>query len=77
MFVVLPETLEITGKLSYKLLDNFKKIQKREYSSKSESVKLLTREEVRAIIKSGKAFKIKEEKLTLEKMKKREMLKNA
>jgi FlaA1/EpsC-like NDP-sugar epimerase len=48
MFVVLPQTFGITGKLSYNLSDNFKKSEKREYSSKD--VKLLTKEEVKAII---------------------------
>jgi FlaA1/EpsC-like NDP-sugar epimerase len=43
MFVVLPQTFDITGKLSYNLPDNFKKTEKREYSSKN--VKLLTKEE--------------------------------
>lgn len=51
MFVVLPQTVDIVTKLSYKLPDNFEKTQKREYSSKNESVKLFTREEVKAIIK--------------------------
>ena len=49
MFVVLPQTADIACKLSYKLPDNFKKSEKREYSSKS--VKLLTKEEVKAIIR--------------------------
>ena len=51
MFVVLPQTVDIVAKPSYKLKENFKKTQKREYSSKSESVKLLTREEVKAMLK--------------------------
>ncbi len=51
MFVVLPQTPEITGKLSYKLPDNFKKTQKRRYSS--ESIKALTKEEIRAMIKKA------------------------
>ena len=49
MFIVLPQTFGITGKLSYNLSDNFKKSEKREYSSKN--TKLLTVEEVQAIIK--------------------------
>ena len=49
MFIVLPQTFDITGKLSYNLSDNFKKSEKREYSSKN--TKLLTVEEVKAIIK--------------------------
>ena len=49
MFVVLPQTADIVGELLYKLPENFKKSEKREYSSKN--VKLLTREEVKAIIK--------------------------
>ena len=51
MFIVLPQTFDITGKLSYNLSDNFKKSEKREYSSKN--TKLLTMEEVKAIIKKG------------------------
>ena len=49
MFVVLPQTADIVGELLYKLPENFKKSEKREYSSKN--VKLLTREEVKAILK--------------------------
>ena len=49
MFVVLPQTFDRTGELSYNLPDIFKKAQAREYSSKG--VKLLTKEEVKAIIK--------------------------
>ena len=56
MFVVLPQTFDRAGELSYKLPDNFKKSEKREYSSKSESVKLLTRAEVKAIIKEAESF---------------------
>ena len=52
MFVVLPQTFDVTGKLLYKLPDNFKKAQKREYSSKG--VKLLTKREIKAIIKGNK-----------------------
>jgi len=52
MFVVLPQTSDITGKLSYKLPDDFKKNEKREYSSKG--VKLLTKEEIKALIKEIK-----------------------
>ena len=51
MFIVLPQTFDITGELSYNLSDNFKKSEKREYSSKN--TKLLTVEEVKAIIKKG------------------------
>lgn len=51
MFIVLPQTFDITGELSYNLSDNFKKSEKREYSSKN--TKLLTMEEVKAIIKKG------------------------
>ena len=50
MFVVLPQTYDIVGKLSYKLPDNFKKSEKREYSSKGKGVKLLTREEIRSLL---------------------------
>ena len=49
MFVILPQTFDIMGKLSYKLPDNFKKAQKREYSSKG--VKLLTKKEIRSLLK--------------------------
>lgn len=48
MFVVLPQTIETTNKLPYKLPDNFKKAQTREYSSKG--VKLLTKEEIRSLL---------------------------
>jgi len=51
MFVVLPQTYDIVGKLSYKLPDNFKKSEKREYSSKGKGVKLLTREEIRSLLR--------------------------
>ena len=50
MFIVLPQTADIVGKLSYKLPDNFKKSEKREYSSKGKGVKLLTREEIRSLL---------------------------
>ena len=50
VFVVLPQIYGITGKLSYKLPDNFEKTQKGEYSSKC--VKSLTREEVKTIKKA-------------------------
>jgi FlaA1/EpsC-like NDP-sugar epimerase len=48
MFVVLPQTFDITGKLLYKLPDDFKKAQKREYSSKG--VKLLIKDEIRLLL---------------------------
>jgi FlaA1/EpsC-like NDP-sugar epimerase len=48
MFVVLPQTFDITGKLLYKLPDDFKKAQKREYSSKG--VKLLTKEGIKSLL---------------------------
>lgn len=56
MFVVLPQTIDIVGvgKLSYKLPDNFKKAQKREYSSKGKGVKLLTREELKLLLNEFK-----------------------
>ena len=53
MFVVLPQAFEITGKLSYKLPDNFKKGQKKVYSSTGKGVKLLTKEEVKVMIKKA------------------------
>jgi FlaA1/EpsC-like NDP-sugar epimerase len=49
MFVVLPQSSDVTGELSYKLPDNFKKTQKREYSSKG--IELLAKEEIRVILK--------------------------
>jgi len=55
MFVVLLQTFDITGEFAYQSTDNFKKTKKREYSSKN--VKLLTREEVKSLIKRKKAFK--------------------
>ena len=48
MFVVLPQIFGITGELSYKLPDNLKKIQRRDYSSKS--AKLLTSEEIKSLL---------------------------
>jgi FlaA1/EpsC-like NDP-sugar epimerase len=48
MFVVLPQTFGIAGKLPYKLPDNFKKTQRGGYSSKG--VKLLTKEEIRSLL---------------------------
>ncbi len=52
MFVVLPKTIDIVGvgELSYKLPDNFRKTQQREYSSKGKGVKLLTREELELLL---------------------------
>ena len=48
MFVVLPQTHDITNKISLKLPGNFKMTKKRAYSSKSE--KLLTKEEVKLLL---------------------------
>ena len=48
MFIVLPQTFDVTGKLLYKLPDNFKEAKKREYSSKG--VKLLTKEEIGTLL---------------------------
>ena len=48
MFVILPQTPEVTGKLSYKLPDNFKRTRKGRYSSKS--IKPLTKDEIKAMI---------------------------
>ena len=48
MFIVLPQTFDVTGKLLYKLPDNFKKAQKREYSSKG--VESLTIEEIKLLL---------------------------
>ena len=52
MFVVLPQTFDMTGNLTYNFPDNFKKTQERLYSSKD--VKLLTKEEIKAIIEGAK-----------------------
>jgi FlaA1/EpsC-like NDP-sugar epimerase len=49
MFVVLPSTFDVTGKLLYNLPDNFKKAQKKEYSSKG--VKLLTKGRLKLLLK--------------------------
>lgn len=48
MFVILPQTFDITSKMSYKLPDNFKKTQKKVYSSNG--VKLLTKEEIISLL---------------------------
>ena len=49
MFVVLPQMPEILGKLSYELPDNFKRTEKRSYSSKD--AETLTKEEIRVMSK--------------------------
>ena len=55
MFVVVPsQTFGTRGKLLYELPDNFKKSREREYSSKN--AKLLTKEEVQAIIKKKERY---------------------
>jgi len=56
MFVVLPQTADIQFGVSYKLPDTFEKAQRSEYSYKSESVKLLTKEEIGAIIRETEGF---------------------
>jgi FlaA1/EpsC-like NDP-sugar epimerase len=48
MFVVLPQSFGMINKLSYKLPENLKKTEKKEYSSKG--VKLLTKEEIRSLL---------------------------
>ena len=48
MFVVLPQTFDIMGKLPYKLPDNLKKAQVRDYSSKD--VKLLSKEGIKSLL---------------------------
>ena len=48
MFVVLPQRFGMIVKLSYKLPENLKKTEKKEYSSKG--VKLLTKEEIRSLL---------------------------
>ena len=48
MFIVLPQTFDITGKLSYKLPNNFKKTEKCEYSSKG--ITLLNRKEIKLLL---------------------------
>ena len=49
MFVVLPKSFDITGRFHYNLPDNFKKTQKRGYSSKY--LRLLTKEEIKVMIR--------------------------
>ena len=51
MFVVLPQNVNIACEISYKLPDNFEKTQRREYSS--ESAELLTKEEIKTVIKKA------------------------
>ena len=72
MFVVLPRTLGIVGDLSYKLPDNFKKSENRGYSS--ENVKLLTKEEVKAIIKESTWDKRCDKKYVNEKLRRKDTL---
>lgn len=48
MIVVLPQTFDMTGELSYNLLDNFKRVQRREYSSNG--VKLLSKQEIKKLL---------------------------
>ena len=60
MFVVFPNAFDRIYGLSYKLSDAFKKAQRSEYCYNSESVKLLTEEELKTMLKTG-AFE--EEKL--------------
>lgn len=54
MFVVLPQIPEILGTLSYNLSASFKKTRSRSYSSAS--VKVLAKEEIRALIKKAEAI---------------------
>jgi FlaA1/EpsC-like NDP-sugar epimerase len=54
MFVVLQQTADIVDELSYKLPDNFKKAEKREYHSKSKGVKLLTLKELKPLLNNFK-----------------------
>ena len=49
VFVVLPQTFNMTGELSYNLPDNFKRAQEREYSSKE--AKLFTIKEIQQLLK--------------------------
>ncbi len=49
MFVVLPQTFDVTGELPYNLPDNFKKAQEMEFSS--ERVKLLIRKEIKHLLR--------------------------
>jgi len=53
MFVVLSQNPEVTDRSSYKLSDNFKKAQKREYSSND--VKLLDRGEIKLLFNEFKS----------------------
>lgn len=48
MFVVLPQMYDITGKLSYELPSNLKKIETREYSSNT--VKFLTKKGIKSLL---------------------------
>jgi|LGVF01.1.fsa_nt_gb FlaA1/EpsC-like NDP-sugar epimerase len=48
MFVVLPQTFDVTGKLLYNLSDKFKKTERREYSSNC--VKLLPKEGIKSLL---------------------------
>ena len=48
MFIVLPQTFDITGKLPHKFPDNLKMTRVREYSSKD--VKLLTKEGIKSLL---------------------------
>ena len=48
MFVVLPQTFDVTGKLLYNLPDNFKKMRKGGYSSKD--MNLLTKGEIKSML---------------------------
>lgn len=47
-FVLLPKTLRLVGNITYKLQEDFKRTQKREYSSKN--LKLLTKEEIKTLL---------------------------
>jgi len=48
MFIILPQTADLISKLSYKPPKNFRKAEKREYSSKN--VKLMSKEQIRSLL---------------------------
>lgn len=48
MFIILPQTFDLISKSSYNLSKNFKKAEKRAYSSKN--VKVMTKEEVKSLL---------------------------
>jgi len=51
MFVVLPQTFNITGELPFKLGESFKKAREAAYSSRGEGVRLLAKEEIKQLLR--------------------------